>query len=167
MLSPKQTKFDMLWYVNICSSVATCGDNTPKKSYALSVKLLQIVRFSQRRQTLFKKATEELLALAKAVFGGTLQRHELMPHLVCRPYERPLNNFRAFKTMITESQSHFQRSERQERVRCIEVSPSAPRTLKSAKAGTARRGLSFASGAESQGFITSTNQEARKIKPPV
>ena len=70
--------------------------------------------------------------------------------------------------MITESQSHFQRSERQERVkRCIEVSPSAPRTQKSAKDGTTRRGLNFAGGAENQGFISSTNQEVRQIKPSV
>lgn len=126
------------------------------------------MRFSQRLKTLFKKATEELLALAEAVSKGTLQRHELIPHLVCRPYERRLNNFRAFKAMITERQSHFQRSERQERVRrCIEVSPSASRTLKSVKDETARRGLNFASGAENQGFITSTNLEVRKIKPSV
>ena len=107
---------------------------------------------------MFKEATEELLALAEAaVFGGTLQRHQLWPHLVCR-------HFRAFKAMITESQSHFQRSEREERVkRCIEVSPSAPRTLKSAKDGTTRRGLNFAGGAENQGFISSTNLEVRKV----
>ena len=104
---------------------------------------------------MFKKATEELLALAEAVFGGTLQRHELKPHLACRPCERRLNNSQAFKAMITESQSHFQRSERQERVkRCIEVSPSASRTQKSAKDGTTRRGLNFAGGAENQLQLT-------------
>ena len=110
-------------------------------------------------KNLFKKANEELLALAEAVFGGTLQRHELRPHLVSRPCERRLNNFRAFKAMITESQSHFQKNERQERVkRCIEVSPTARRILKSAKDGTTLRGLNFAGGAENQGVISSTNQ---------
>ena len=75
-------------------------------------------------------ATKELLALAKAVFGG-------------------LNNLRAFKAMITESQTHFQRSERQEGVkRCIEVSPLTSRTLKSMKDGTTHRRLNFAGGSE-------------------
>ena len=70
--------------------------------------------------------------------------------------------------MITESQSHPQRSERHGRVkRCIEVSPLVPRTVKSAKDGTTRRSLKFAGGVENQGFISSTNQEVRKIKPSV
>ena len=151
------------------------GDNilqTPKKSYTSSV--LSCCRFCGsvkdvlHCKNLFKKATEELLGLAEAVFGGTLQRHELKPHLLCRPCERRLNNSRAFKAMITESQSHFQRSERQERVkRCIEVSPSALRTQKSAKDVTTRRGLNFAGDAENQGFISSTKQEVRQIKPSV
>ena len=87
-------------------------------------------------------------------------------HLVCRRCERRLNNFRAFKAMITENQNHLQRSERQERVkRCIEVSPSAPRTLKSVKDGTTRRGLNFAVGAENQDLsLSSTKQEVRKRK---
>ena len=40
MLSPKQTKFHVLRYVNVCSSVAMSGHNslqTLKKTYALSV----------------------------------------------------------------------------------------------------------------------------------
>ena len=153
MLSPKQTKLHVLRYVNICFSAAMSGDNslqTPKKTYASSViRLCGSVKDVFHCKNLFKKATEELLALAEAVFGGTLQRHELRPHLVCRPCERRLNNFRAFKAMITGSQSHFQRSERQERVkRCFEVSPSALRTLKSAKDATTHRGLNFAGGAE-------------------
>ena len=146
------------------------SDNTPKKTYTSSfIKCCRLCgSVKDALHCLFKKATKELLALAEAVFGGTLQRHELRPNLVCRPCERRLNNFRAFKAMITESQSHFQRNERQERVkRCIEVSPSAPRTLKSAKDGTTRRGLNFAGGAENEGFISSTNQEVKKIKPSV
>ena len=146
------------------------GNNTPKKTYILSVikcsRLCGSVKDVLHCKNLFKKATKELLALAEAVFGGTLQHHELRPHLVCRPSERQLNNSRAFKAMITESQSHFQRRERQEIVkRCIEVSPSAPQTLKSVKDGTTRRGLNFAGGSENQGFISSTNQDVRKIEP--
>ena len=130
----------MLRYV---SSAAMSGDNiwqTLKKTYTSPVisccRLCGSVKDVSHCKNLFKKANEELLALAKAVFGGTLQRHELRPHLVCRPCERQLNNFQAFKEMIMESQSHFLRIERQERVkRCIEVSPLVPQTLKSGKVG--------------------------------
>ena len=40
MLTPKQTKFHVLRYVNICSSAVMSGDNslqTPKKTYTSSV----------------------------------------------------------------------------------------------------------------------------------
>ena len=107
---------------------------TPKKTYTSSVignqsccSLCGLVKDFSHCKNLFKEANEQLLATAEAVFGGTLQRKELTPHLVpvCRPCEQRLNNFQAFKAMIMESQSHLQRSERQERVkRCIEVSPS-------------------------------------------
>ena len=116
MLSPKQTKFHVLRYVNICFSAAMYGGTilqTPKKTYTSSVisccRLSGSVKDVLHCKNLFKKANEELLALAEAVFGGTLQRHELRPCLVSRPCERRLNNLRAFKAMITESQSYFQK----------------------------------------------------------
>ena len=138
MLSPKQT---IRLYVTICCSAAMSGDNvleTPKKTYTSSVfgnqsccRLSGLLKDVSLFKNLFKEANEQLLATAEAELGGTLQRKELRPHLVCRPCERRMNNFRAFKAM---SQSHLQRSERQERVkRYIKVSPSAPRTLMSAK----------------------------------
>ena len=84
MFSPKQTKFHVLRYVNICSSAAMSGDNSlPKKTYTSSVisccRLCGSVKDVLHCKNLFKKATEELLALAEAVFGGTLQRHVLRP----------------------------------------------------------------------------------------
>ena len=84
LLSPKQTKFHVLRYVNICFSAAMSGDNslqTPKKTYTSSVirclGLCGSVKDVLHCKNVFKKATDELLALAEAVFGGTLQRHEL------------------------------------------------------------------------------------------
>ena len=77
MLSPKQTKFHVLRYVNTCSSAAMSGDNslqTPKKTYTSSVisccRLCGSVKDVLHCKNLFKMATEELLALAEAVFGG-------------------------------------------------------------------------------------------------
>lgn len=94
MLSPKQTKFHMLQYVNICFSAAMSGDNSlqmPKKTYTSSVisccRLCGSAKDILHGKNLFKKATEELLALAEAAFGGFLQRDELRPHLVCKSCE--------------------------------------------------------------------------------
>ena len=104
MLSPKQTKFHVLrTYVllRLCPAIICRRKHT--SSVIKCCRLCGSVKDVLHCKNLFKMATKELLALAKAVFGG-------------------LNNLRAFKAMITESQSHFQRSERQERVkRCIEV----------------------------------------------
>ena len=76
MLSPKQTKFHVLRYVNICSSAAMSGDNslqTPKKTYTSSVisccRLCGSVKDVLHCKNLFKKATEELLALADNLFN--------------------------------------------------------------------------------------------------
>ena len=59
------------------------GDNslqTPKKTFTSSVisccRLCGSVKDVLHCKNLFKKVTEELLALAEAVFGRTLQRHE-------------------------------------------------------------------------------------------
>ena len=118
-------------------------------------------------KNLFKKSNEELLAAAEAVYGGTPPGNELRPHLLCMPCERQLNNFKAFRTMITESQSHFQRSDRVKR--CIEASPSAPRTLKSAKDDTSdtstrrHRGLNFSVAGDKRD-LSLTEKEVRKRK---
>ena len=131
MLSPKQTKFHVLrTYVLLRLSPAIICRRKHTSSVIKCGRLRGSVKDVLHCKNLFKMPTKELLALAEAVFGG-------------------LNNLRAFKAMITESQSHFQRSERQERVkRCIEVLPLAPRTLKSTKDGTDHRGLNFAGGSE-------------------
>ena len=128
MLSPKQTRF------HVCSTPMSDGNilQTPEKTYRSSdsgnqscCRLCGSVKDFKYCKNLCKKSNEELLAAAEAVYGGTLPRNELRPHLLCRPCERRLNNFKAFRAMITESQSHFQRSDRVKR--CIEASPSAPR----------------------------------------
>ena len=96
------------------------------------------------RKNLFGKGNRALLAAAENIQGNFLLRSESLPHLLCRPCERRLNNFIVFKSTIIEAQKSFNTGERIKR--CIEVSPSAPRTLKSSKARderSSRRGLSF------------------------
>ena len=70
----------MCCHQNKCSSAATSGNNslqTPKKTYTSSVisccRLCGSVKDVLHCKNLFKKATEELLALAEAVFEGTLR----------------------------------------------------------------------------------------------
>ena len=156
-----------------------CGNvgnilQTPKKTYPSSdngnqscCRLCGSVKDFKYCKNLFKKSNKELLAVAEAVYGVTLPGNELRPHLLCRPCERRLNNFKAFRAMITESQSHFQRSNRVKR--CIEASPSAPRTLKSAKDDTSntttrrRRGLNFAVAGDKKD-LSLTEKEVRKRK---
>ena len=128
---------------------------TPKKVYAAYKKSSRCRLCSSvgdHRKNLFGKANRALLRAAEELCGSSLPQREDLPHLICRPCERRLNNARDFKRVISESQASFERVKR-----CIDISPSAPRTLKRAKenepaAPSSRRGLSF-DGAEVSTFI--------------
>lgn len=122
---------------------------TPKKVYAATSNISRCRlcgSVGDHCKKLFGKANRALLETAEELYGSSLPQSEELPHLICRPCERRLNNFKVFKTTISESQASFDRVKR-----CIEVSPSAPRTLKRSKANEAvrssRRGLLFC-GAE-------------------
>ena len=47
-------------------------------------------------------------------------RHENLPELICRPCERRIGNFKAFRLKIQESQKKFEQFSK----RCVEISPS-------------------------------------------
>lgn len=132
--------------------------NTPKKRYTSSAsintsscRLCGSVKDASHCKNLFGKTNRALLAAAEDIFDS-LPCRELLPHLLCRCCERRLKNYVAFKNLIAQSQSSFERSERMKR--CIGESPSAPRALKSAKeddrgqAKLRRRGLSFTGSSE-------------------
>ena len=94
-------------------------------------------------KNLFGKGNHALLAAVENIHGNPLLRIESLPHLLCRPCEKRLKNF-VFKSTIIETEKSFNTEERIKR--CIKVSPSTPRTLKSSKAQEERRscrGLSF------------------------
>ena len=108
---------------------------TPKKVYAPSshvnlscCRLCKSVGDVSHSKNLFAKNNRALLASVEELYGSSLSQNELLPHLVYRPCERRVNNFKAFKNIITETQQSFERVKR-----CIKVSPSVPRTLKSSK----------------------------------
>ena len=125
--------------------MASGGKNTPQKRYkSIHIGTSSFCRLCKSTgeihfKNLFAKANRVLLITVEDILGQSLQKGEL-PHLLCRPFEKRLNNFRSFKATIIESQSSFERVKR-----CVEVSPSVRRPSKSSKDSekSSRRGLSF------------------------
>ena len=107
---------------------------TPKKIYPASSKttsccrLCKAVRDSDLCRNLFGKTNRTLLVAEENIYVSSFQRSESLPHLLCRPCERRLRNFIAFKTLISESQRSLERAKR-----CMEESPSAHPSLKTSK----------------------------------
>ena len=99
---------------------------TPKKVYPASsnapscFRLCEAVSDSDHCRNLFGKGNRTLLVAAEKIYGSSLQRSESLPHLRCRPCERRLRNFIAFKKLISKSQRSLERAKR-----CMEESPSA------------------------------------------
>ena len=118
---------------------------TPKKVYAKSnldsksmCRLCCSIIDPKHCKNLYNKASVNVLASAELLYGGKLLRGDSLPHLVCRPCERRLDNFMKFKNMICDNQDSMMRQKR-----CIELSPSAPTAdEKSAKTDTLIRGKS-------------------------
>ena len=144
------------------SRIMSCGchPETPKKIYkarksvSLSCcRLCKSVGDISHWRNLYSKGNPQLLATAEDLYGKALPRSDVLSHLVCRPCERRLTNFKNFKTTISESQASFEVKVK----RCFEESPSAPHTIKSLKArkdanmvgnvpgSRSRRGLYFPS----------------------
>ena len=93
-------------------------------------------------KNLFAKGNRALLSAAEEICCQSLRNDNELPHLLCRPCERRLKSFMEFKAKIMETQASFERVKR-----CIEVSPSVPRTSsKNARdfQSSRRRGLNFA-----------------------
>ena len=99
-------------------------------------------------KNLFAKGNRALLSAAEEIYDQSLRNENELPHLLCRPCERRLKSFMEFKAKIRETQASFERVKR-----CIEVSPSVPRTSsKSARdyQSSRRRGLNFALNADKE-----------------
>jgi len=102
------------------------------------------------RRNIFHKKNLFFLSAAEDIFGGPLPELERFSKLLCRPCERRLTNFKSFQQVIRQSQASVEMRFK----RRIEISPSAPVTIKSSKANqvndsssaptrSARRGLNF------------------------
>ena len=79
-----------------------------KKIYPVSsntkscCRLCKAVSDSDHCRNLLGKGNGMLFVAAENIYGSSLQRGESLPHLLCRPCERRLRNFMAFKTLISE-----------------------------------------------------------------
>ena len=98
---------------------------TPKKVYKASqyvdvscCRLCKSVGGTSHWQNLYGKGNQRLLAVAKELYGNALPQSEFLPHLLCRPCERRLNNFRVFKSMLSESQRSFELNCKGQAVHC-------------------------------------------------
>lgn len=145
-------KFRASWSMNMASG----GKHTPPKKYkSIHIGTSSCCTLCKSTgeihfKNLFAKANRVLLTTAEDILGKSLEKGELA-HLLCRPSERRLNNFRSFKATTIESQSSFERVKR-----CVEVSPSVPRPMSKSLTDSeksSRRGLSFGS--------SSTGKEVR------
>ena len=65
----------------------------------------------------------KLLALADTVFGDKLPNEDNLPHLLCPPCERKLDNFSKFKNMVCDNQTSMMKKKR-----CLNISLSASTT---------------------------------------
>jgi hypothetical protein len=121
---------------------------TPKKFHhsakdASSCRLCGSVEDKTHSKNLFKNNNRELLHLARSLSGERLLLHENLLELICRPCERRLGNFKAFRKFRRVKKKSEQFSKR-----CVEISPSVVPPAKTArqlttKTASARTRLNF------------------------
>ena len=128
-------------------------NQTPKKFFYSADSSLCRVRATvcdrDHSNNLFSERNCGLLAVAETLHGKSLPRGDF-PHLVCRPCSRRLNNTKLLQDQIDKSQASFESKMSERFKRCIEISPSPPKTIKSLRISTStaattspKRGLSY------------------------
>ena len=127
-------------------NMSTNDQGTPKKFYKYSgsfsnaCRLCLSVGDANFSKNLFNRANAMLLAKVEELYGDSLPCDDSLPRLICRPCERRVDNFKKFKTLISENQNSFSRVKR-----CIPVSPSAilpsTKSAKSARSTSCREKL--------------------------
>ena len=93
---------------------------------AIQGRLCNVVANPLYSKNLFRDLNRAILRSTEAIFGGELTPDSNLPHLICRPCERRLNNFSQFKS-ITEMLRLLQQDVRSKR--CSELSPSVAKPL--------------------------------------
>ncbi len=157
---------------------------TPKKVYratnssidSSACRLCRAVGDTSHHKNIFKPSNRALLETAEQICGHSIVYEVNLPHLICRPCERRLNNTMDFQKVILETEQSFHQSESSQVrfKRCVDVSPSIsppPRsrllTTSSAHSArpSARTSLSFDSCQDSrQNIEVSTHYLSVYIK---
>ncbi|CAB4011969.1 PREDICTED: uncharacterized protein LOC107350876 [Paramuricea clavata] len=153
---------------------------TPKKAYrasnswidSTSCRLCRAVGDTSRRKNIFKPSNRALLKIAEQICGHPIVYEVDLPHLICRPCERRLNNTVDFQKVIVETERSFHQSESSQTrfKRCVDVSPSISQPPRSRQvtcaAPSARTSLSFDSCQESRENIENVSplQDDQSLK---
>lgn len=137
--------------------------DTPKKFYSKSgftkrsssCRLCKSVVDRRHSKDLFNATNCVILNNAQVIYGGNLHKDSALPHLICRPCERRLDNAIKFKKTIAETQESLEKETRKKR--CLELSPSTiqpsstvARTSIGLSDSSRRRSLDFKSGSDSE-----------------
>ena len=141
--------------------VRSMSKETPEKVYRSvdsaidlsSCRLCRAIGDPSHRKNLFKPSNRALLRIAEVLCGYPIVQDSSLPHLVCRPCERRLNNCLELQKVIQKTEESLQqRQSGSIRVkRCVSVSPSISRPQKSRLSSfksPARTSLSFNVGQE-------------------
>lgn len=113
----------------------------PSSSCRLCLKICDVTHVKK----LFRPANANILKLAEDCLGDVLVRDENLPQNICKPCERRLLNYKAFKELILKSQDAVKSQSRVKR--CPEPSPSSLPARKRVhqEASSTRRTLLFSS----------------------
>ena len=107
---------------------------TPKKVYpatntsidSSACRLCRAVGDTSHRKNIFKPSNRTLLKIAEQICGHPIVYEVNLPHLICRPCKRRLNNTVAFQKIIVETEQLFHQSQSSQSrfKRCVEVFPN-------------------------------------------
>ena len=134
--------------------------DTPKKFYSRSslketsscCRLCKAVVDRRHSKDLFGHTNRDILNNAQVIYGSVFPRDNALPHLICRPCERRLENAMKFKKLIEETQKSFESVSRSKR--CLEISPSVTQPSTS-RACTSTDGSLLSSRRRSLDFTSS------------
>ena len=119
-----------------CLWLMATNKDTPKKFYSKRPsaersscgRLCKAVVDRRHSKDLFGCANRDILNNAQGLYGNVLRLDNLLPHLICRPCERRLDNATKFKTLIEETQKSLESEFRSKRL--VDTSPSVAQPSK-------------------------------------
>ena len=129
-----------------CLWLMATNKDTPKKFYSKRpsaersscCRLCKAVVDRRHSKDLFGCANRDILNNAQGLYGNVLRLDNSLPHLICRPCKRRLDNATKFKTLIEETQKSLESEFRSKRL--VDTSPSVaqPSKTRSRVGATAR-----------------------------